>query len=48
MEYTCADYRIAMILLSLRQRLRQEALDETERKEILSEIKKLEAAMKLD
>jgi hypothetical protein len=48
MKYTCTDYRTEMILVSLRQRLRQEDLDEAERKEILSQIEKFEAAMKLD
>ena len=48
MKYTCADYRIEMILVSLRQRLRQEDLDEAERKEILSQIEKIEATLKLD
>jgi hypothetical protein len=48
MKYTCADYRIEMILASLRQRLREEKLDEAERKDILSQIEKLEATMELD
>jgi hypothetical protein len=48
MKYTCAEYRIEMILVSLRQRLRHEDLDEAEQKNILSQIEKLEAAMKLD
>ena len=48
MEYTCADYRIEMILLGLRQRLQHENLSETERNEIIVQIKKLEAAMELD
>jgi hypothetical protein len=48
MKYTCADYRIEMILVSLRQRLRQENLDEAKRKEILAQIEKLEATMKID
>jgi len=48
MEYTCADYRIEMILLGLRQRLQHENLSETERNDIIVEIKKLEAAMELD
>ena len=37
-----------MILVSLRQRLKQEDLSETERKDILSQIEKLEADMELD
>ncbi|MGA7143884.1 MAG: hypothetical protein WBY47_05220 [Desulfobacterales bacterium] len=48
MKYTCTDYRIEMILLSLRQRLRQEDLEAAERKEILSQIEKLETTMELD
>jgi hypothetical protein len=37
-----------MILLSLRQRLKQEDLSEVERKDILSQIEKVEVDMKLD
>jgi len=37
-----------MILVSLRQRLKQEDLNEAERKDILSQIEKVEAAMELD
>jgi hypothetical protein len=48
MKYTCADYRAEMILVSLRERLRQEDLDEAERKDILSQIEKLEATMEFD
>jgi hypothetical protein len=48
MKYTCSDYRTEMILVSLRHRLRQEDLEEAERKEILAQIEKLEAAMELD
>ena len=47
-NYTCADYRIEMILLSLRQRLQREDLSEEERNDILSQMKKLEASMELD
>ena len=47
-NYTCADYRIEMILLSLRQRLQRKDLSKEERKDIISQMKKLEAAMKLD
>ena len=47
-NYTCADYRIEMILLSLRQRLQREDLSEEERNDIILQIKKLEAAMALD
>jgi hypothetical protein len=48
MKYTCADYRTEMILVSLRQRLKQEDLNEAERKDILSQIEKIEADMELD
>jgi hypothetical protein len=48
MKYTCADYRVEMILVSLRQRLKHEDLDEAERKDILSQIEKLEATMNLN
>ncbi|MEJ2656389.1 MAG: hypothetical protein P8012_04230 [Desulfobacterales bacterium] len=48
MKYTCADYRIEMILVSLKQRLQNEDLNEAERKDILSQIEKLEANMELD
>jgi hypothetical protein len=48
MKYTCKDYRTEMILVSLRQRLKQEDLSEAERKDILSQIEKVEAEMELD
>ena len=48
MEYTCADYRIERILLSLRLRLQEEDLSEEERGAILFQIKELEATMGLD
>jgi hypothetical protein len=47
-NYTCADYRIEMILLSLRQRLQREDLSEEERNDIILQMKKLEAALSLD
>jgi hypothetical protein len=37
-----------MILVSLRQRLKQEDLSETEKKEIISQIEKVEAEMELN
>jgi hypothetical protein len=37
-----------MILVSLRQRLKQEDLNEDEKKEILLQIEEIEAAMELD
>ncbi|MGD9233796.1 MAG: hypothetical protein PVH67_08045 [Desulfobacterales bacterium] len=48
MKYTCTDYRTEMILVSLRQRLKQEDLNEDEKKEILLQIEEIEAAMELD
>lgn len=48
MKYTCADYRTEMILVSLRQRLKQEDLNEEEKKVIILQIEEIEAAMKLD
>ena len=45
MEYTCADYRIEMILLSLKRRLEQENLSQAEKNKLRRQIKKLEAAM---
>ncbi|MGD9082491.1 MAG: hypothetical protein PVJ50_02700 [Desulfobacterales bacterium] len=47
-EYTCADYRIEMILLNLKRRLQQKGLSEKERGDILLQIKKLEAKMGLE
>ncbi len=48
MKYTCTDYRTEMILVSLRQRLKQEDLNEDEKREILLQIEEIEAAMELD
>ena len=48
MEYTCADFRIEMILLSLKRRLHKEDLSEEERNDILLKIKQLEKTMGLD
>ena len=48
MKYTCADYRIEMILVGLRQRLKQEDLNEAEKQDIILQIEKIEAAMELD
>ncbi|MBW1725196.1 MAG: hypothetical protein JRD87_00825 [Deltaproteobacteria bacterium] len=47
-NYTCADYRTEMILLSFRQRLQREDLSEEERNDIILQMKKLEAEMELD
>ena len=48
MKYTCTDYRTEMILVSLRQRLKQEDLNENEKKDILLKIEEIEAAMELN
>lgn len=48
MKYTCTDYRAEMILVSLRQRLKQEDLNEAEKNDIILQIEKIEAAMELD
>jgi hypothetical protein len=48
MKYTCADYRTEMILVSLRQRLKKEDLNEDEKKDIILQIEEIEAAMELD
>ena len=48
MKYTCTDYRTEMILVSLRQRLKQEDLNEAEKNDIILQIEKIEAAMELD
>jgi hypothetical protein len=48
MEYTCAEYRIEMILLNLKRRLQHEGLGEKEKGDILLQIKKLEAKMGLE
>jgi len=48
MQYTCADYRIEMILLGLKRRLEQNDLSEEEKNEIIEQIEKLEAAMGLE
>jgi hypothetical protein len=47
MKYTCADYRTEMTLLGLKHRLEKDDLTEEEKKEILAQIEKLEADMKL-
>lgn len=48
MKYTCADYRTEMILVSLRQRLKQEDLNEAEKQDIILQIEKIEAVMEID
>ena len=47
-KYTCTDYRTEMILVSLRQRLEQKDLNEAEKKDIILQIEKIEAATELD
>ncbi|MFP4226248.1 MAG: hypothetical protein ACLFRF_05925 [Desulfobacterales bacterium] len=44
-RYTCTDYRLEMVLLSLRRQLAHEDLSEAEKTEIQQEIKRLEAQM---
>ncbi len=48
MKYTCNDYRTEMILLGLKRRLELEDLSAEKKKEILKQIKKIEAEMGLD
>ena len=48
MEYTCADYRVEMILLNFKRRLRHEGLSEEERDDIFLQIKKIEAKMGIE
>jgi hypothetical protein len=48
MKYTCSDYRTEMILVSLRQRLEQEDLNEAEKNDIILQIEKIEADMELN
>ena len=44
-RYTCTDYRLEMVLLSLRRRLAKGDLSEAEKREIQQEIQRLEAQM---
>jgi hypothetical protein len=48
MGYTCKDYRIEMMLLSLKQRLENENLRQEEKRELRKQVEKLEAAMGMD
>ncbi len=43
----CSDYRLEMILLGLRHRLRNESLAEDEKEKLLAEIRKIEAQMEM-
>jgi len=44
-NYTCNDYRLEMILLSLRRRLSKEDMSESEKDSIRKEIRRIEAEM---
>ncbi len=46
--YTCNDYRLEMILLSLEQRLNRPGLDAAERGAIEAEIKRVRAEMDME
>ncbi len=46
-KYTCNEYRQEMILLSLRMRLNEKNLPESERKKIQFEIQQLETTMEM-
>jgi hypothetical protein len=48
MKYTCTDYRTEMILLSLRQRLKQEDLNDAEKNDIILQIEEIEADMEFN
>lgn len=47
-KYTCQDYRQEMVLLGLRKRLQESGLSDREKAAVRAEIKRLEAAMKMD
>jgi len=46
--YTCNEYREEMVLVGLRRRLADPALDPQEKEKLEEEIKKLEARMGMD
>ena len=46
-NYTCADYREEMILLSLRRRLEDPGVSEAEKPIILSRIQELEESLEI-
>jgi len=48
MKYTCAEYREEMLLIGLKRQLNQEGISEERKKEIINQIKKLEAEMNMD
>jgi hypothetical protein len=43
----CSDYRLEMILLGLRRRLKDESLAGDEKEKLLAEIQKIEAQMEM-
>ena len=47
-SYTCNDYRQEMMLLGLENRLSSENLTDEEKRNLVEEIKKLEAVMCMD
>ena len=47
-NYTCKDYRQEMVLLSLRKRLQEPGLSDTEKAAVRAEIKRVETAMGMD
>jgi len=46
-KYTCNEYREEMVLLTLRLRLNNKELPESEKEDIRKEIKRLESAMEM-
>jgi len=48
LKYTCTEYREEMLLIGLRRQLNREDISEDEKKELLKQIKKLEAEMDMD
>jgi len=48
MKYTCAEYREEMLLIGLRRQLNRKNISKEEKKELIKQIKKLEAEMDMD
>lgn len=48
MTYTCADYRVEMMLLSLKRRAADETLSRSEREALEAQIRDLEKAMRIE
>ncbi|MFW6010935.1 MAG: hypothetical protein ACOC8Q_00320 [Desulfosalsimonas sp.] len=46
--YTCSDYRTEMILLSLKRRLAQDNLSDSERRAVKEEIRRVKVEMGMD